>query len=620
MCFDGILFPFLFMGLSPEFVDIVLGGVKGKFITAIAFSLPMLLFLFVYRARFASYAEQPLELKNLRLMSRNRLVEEVERTRTYLEMNRNELQEVLQRLSIATRSANIGIWEWDETSKKLIWDAKMREIYGVDATVSDIHLPVWQDMLHPDDVDAALVLLNRSTSLNGVASARLRVRIADGDVRHMQVYANQHVDQHGNLVKIVGVSWDVTEQVQLQANNAELQAQYYQSQKMESIGLLAGGIAHDFNNLLVPIMGYADLVMMSLEPDSTIHADVQQIRTSADRAAGLTKQILAFSRQQVLEVVDLNLNELVVEFSEILGRLIGEHIEFSTKLDPRIPQVRGGKSQLEQVVLNLVVNARDAMRSGGSISVETTSINLDSTYVGSHSGATPGLNVMLSVSDTGSGMKPELQERIFEPFFSTKTEGGGTGLGLATVFGIVKQHKGSISVHSEPGKGTTFKVYLPVLAASSTLASIEEIETGTLNGMETILVVEDEDAVRFLVSDTLRAHGYQILETADVGICKELIESCDSTVALLLTDMIMPVMNGNELYEKLRFDFPDLGVLYMSGYTGEGVLDDNKSIDHKHYLQKPFAIRTLLSKVREVLDQRDQVDKDVYDKSPVTQP
>lgn len=378
--------------------------------------------------------------------------------------------------------------------------------------------------------------------------------------------------------------------------------QFRQAQKMEAIGRLAGGVAHDFNNLLVPIIGYTTLGLNRLTPEDKLYNHLSQIKDAAERAANLTRQILAFSRQQVLEIHTLNLNSVISNFEKMAQRLIGEDITLRTSLAPDLPLIRADQSQMEQILLNLVVNARDAMPNGGHVIVETTTVYLDEGYLSQYADALePGHYAMLAVSDTGHGMDTATRVRIFEPFFTTKERGKGTGLGLSTVFGIVKQHGGHVWVYSELDRGTTFKIYLPLADASNTFPHTSEDDVKSLYGTETILVVEDEPAVRQLVYDALNEYGYHILTATDPHEGLQLVIDLEGKIDLILTDVIMPHMNGRELHHQISALYPLIPVLYMSGYTDDiiahhGVLDEGT-----RFLQKPFSIYDLTNKVRQTL-------------------
>jgi len=397
---------------------------------------------------------------------------------------------------------------------------------------------------------------------------------------------------------------DITERKQTEREKAKLEAQLAQAQKMESVGRLAGGVAHDFNNLLTVINLYSDMALRSLEPDNPLRQDLEEIRRAGDRAAQLTRQLLIFSRRQPLEMRTLNLNEVLQGLAKMLPRLLGEDILLQMKLAPDLGYIHADPGQIEQVVVNLAVNARDAMSEGGQLTLETVNTTLDKLFLRLHSGVEEGEYIMLAVSDTGVGMTEEVKAHLFEPFFTTKGPGKGTGLGLATVYGIVKQHRGHIWVYSEPGLGSTFKVYLPRVEAGPAATSRSEEATALPRGSETVLVVEDEPAVRSVAVRVLSGLGYQVLEASSGLDALQVAATWGQMIHLLLTDVIMPEMNGKALAEQLTALYPALKVLFISGYTDEtisrrGVLEEGVA-----FLQKPFTPSRLAHKVREVLDQR----------------
>jgi two-component system cell cycle sensor histidine kinase/response regulator CckA len=383
-----------------------------------------------------------------------------------------------------------------------------------------------------------------------------------------------------------------------------LEQQLRQSQKMEAVGRLAGGIAHDFNNLLMVISGYSEFLLDRLGPDPALRGPAQEIASASGRATTLTRQLLAFSRKQMLAPKILDLNGVVTENLKMLTRVIGEDIDLVMVPASELGTVRADAGQIEQVIMNLAVNARDAMPSGGKLTIETSNVSLDEEYARFHAPLRPGNYVLLSISDTGAGMDSETQSHIFEPFFTTKGP-KGTGLGLSTVYGIVKQSGGYIWVYSEPGKGTTFKIYLPRVAATverppQILVAAESaaIEPGT----ETILLVEDEANLRYLARQYLEKQGYRVIEAADGAVAIQITVAHEGVIHLLLTDVIMPGMNGRELAQRISEIRPNVRVLYMSGYT-ENVIGRNGTLDAGvRLLQKPFTLRDLKSKVREVLD------------------
>jgi len=379
--------------------------------------------------------------------------------------------------------------------------------------------------------------------------------------------------------------------------------QLRQSQKMEAIGRLAGGVAHDFNNMLTAILGHSQLMRMRMTPENPGYRDTEEIELAARRAASLTRQLLAFSRQQVLEPRVLDLNTLISEVDRMLRRIIGADVEMLTAPAASLGCVKADPGQMEQVLLNLVVNARDAMPKGGKIIVETANVDLDETYARSHSGARPGPYVLLAVSDTGGGIDPEVRARIFEPFFTTKEVGKGTGLGLSTVYGIVKQSGGLIDVYSEIGHGTTFKVYLPRLEGSVVeIAARPRSPVAAARGTETILLVEDEDLVRTVIREALELHGYHVVEASDGNQALHALERSSPTFDLVVTDVMMPQMSGPELAERAARINDRLKVLFISGYTDKAVVHHGVVGPRTAYLQKPFSPDVLARKVREVLD------------------
>jgi signal transduction histidine kinase/ActR/RegA family two-component response regulator len=383
---------------------------------------------------------------------------------------------------------------------------------------------------------------------------------------------------------------------------AQAQGQLEQARKMDAIGRLAGGVAHDFNNLLTVILGRTDIILHQVRPEEPIRRGIELIQRTAGRAAELTKQLLAFSRKQVLEAVVLDLGAVTIDLKEMLARLIGEDIALVTNIAPGLGHVKADRGQIEQVVMNLAINARDAMPQGGHLIVETANVDLDEEYVRRHMGARPGPHVMLAVSDSGVGIAREHQRHIFEPFFTTKEQGKGTGLGLATVYGIVKQSGGYIEVDSEPGRGTIFRIYLPRVDAAAPAADRAGRPAAPDGGTETILLVEDEEGVRELARDILRTSGYTVIEARNGAEALLLGERHQGPIDLLLTDVVMPRMSGRELAERMGPLRPDLSVLYMSGYTDDAVIRHGVLKSGTAFLQKPFTPRALVQRVRDTLD------------------
>ena len=404
----------------------------------------------------------------------------------------------------------------------------------------------------------------------------------------------------GELLGVIGVALDITDRKQLAD-------QLRQSAKMQAVGELAGGVAHDFNNLLMVVKGHAEMLAERLanvpaEQAASSRHNVEQIQQAAERAAALTRQLLAFSRMQVLQPRILDLNDAVAGMIQMVSRVIGENIELAFLPGGKLGCVKADPTQMEQVVLNLVVNARDAMPDGGRLTIETSNVELDREYVAQHAVVEPGPYVMLTVSDTGTGMDEATQARIFEPFFTTKGQGRGTGLGLATVYGVVKQSGGYIWVYSELGHGTTFKVYLPLVRNEAEKAAPEKTVSGPAPGTETILFVEDEESVRELVSEYLLARGYRVLEASDGLQALDLAEKHKGAIQLLITDVVMPRLSGRELATRLAAKRPGMKVLYISGYTDDSIFRHGVLEGGMAFLQKPFNLKSIAQKVREVLD------------------
>jgi PAS domain S-box-containing protein len=388
---------------------------------------------------------------------------------------------------------------------------------------------------------------------------------------------------------------DITEQ-------KRLEAQFLQAQKMEAVGRLAGGVAHDFNNLLTVINSHSQLALLELKDWDPLREKFESIQKAGERAANLTRQLLAFSRRQVVEMKVLDLNTLLRDLEKMLHRVIGEDIKLETALTADLGRVKADPGQIEQAILNLVVNARDAMPGGGKLTIETGNEEVDAEFAGKHMGLKPGRYVGLSVSDTGVGMPPEVRERLFEPFFTTKEKGKGTGLGLSTVYGVVKQSGGEIWIYSEPGMGTTAKIYLPAVDEPLEEAKRKPAAGKMPKGTETILVVEDEDEVRKLALGILSKQGYRVLEASHGGDALLMMEQTREPIQLLLTDVVMPGISGPDFARRLKFIYPDLKVLYMSGYA-DNVIFQQGILDHAMaFLQKPFTVERLAGKVREVLD------------------
>ncbi len=479
--------------------------------------------------------------------------------------------------------ASATVAECNDAMARMYGFAEARDLVG--ARLADLH----------DQGDPA----NREQMRSFI---RAGYRLADSETRERdregrpRVFLNNVVGfvENGQLVRVWGTQRDVSEQ-------RRLEEQFRQSQKMEAVGQLAGGIAHDFNNLLTAILGNAQLLLRDLPPGDAMRGDVEEIRKASERAAGLTRQLLAYSRRQMLQPEILDLNVVVGEMDRMLRRLIGEHIALVTVPAPDLGRVRADPSQIEQVLVNLVVNARDAMAEGGRLTIETANADLDESYAKEH-GAAPGAYTMLAVTDTGTGMDATVRAHLFEPFFTTKEVGKGTGLGLATVYGIVKQSGGHISVYTEVGRGSSFKVYLPRVHRPPPSAQTPAPRPPAARGSETVLVVEDDPAVLSLSCRALEAEGYTILCASDGADALRIVERHGGEIHLLLTDVVMPVMSGRELAEQMAARRAGIRILYMSGYPGDAAVHHGSLVRGSAFLQKPFSPDSLTRKVRETLD------------------
>jgi two-component system cell cycle sensor histidine kinase/response regulator CckA len=404
------------------------------------------------------------------------------------------------------------------------------------------------------------------------------------------------------LSSVVWLAAFAVENLELFERERKTEEQIRQSQKMDAIGNLAGGIAHDFNNLLTAINGYSALALRKADDETVVRRNLTEIKKAGDRAAALTRQLLAFSRKQVLQPKVLQLNAVVAEIHNMLKRLIGEDIDLVTMLDPALGQAKADPGQIEQVLMNLSVNARDAMPKGGKLTIETANVQLDEKYARAHESVQPGAYVMIAVSDTGCGMDSQTKDRIYEPFFTTKEVGKGTGLGLSTVYGIVNQSGGHIWVYSEEQVGTTFKIYLPRVVEQPQAVGEEEETIPFQTGTETILVVEDEEIVRELTTQILTECGYTVLKARNGVEALAICEKGDCEIDLLMTDVVMPLMGGRELSEKLFAKMPELRILFTSGYTDDAVVRHGVIETGTNFIQKPFVPDALARKVRRILD------------------
>jgi signal transduction histidine kinase/CheY-like chemotaxis protein len=421
----------------------------------------------------------------------------------------------------------------------------------------------------------------------------LHTHYIDGKARIFEVHGYPIFDEQGRVKQVIEYTIDITE-------SRQLEEQLHQSQKMESIGRLAGGVAHDFNNILTAIIGFSELALTKLPEEHPVRRDLKIIREGGEKAAILVRKLLAFSRKQILEMSVVNLNELIEDILKLLGRIIGEDVYFELNTVNEVDNIKADPSQVEQILMNLVINARDAMPEGGRISIETSNVLLDEDYTKNHEGIVSGPYVMLAITDSGKGMNKEVKEKIFEPFFTTKGS-LGTGLGLATVYGIVKQHKGHVFVYSEQDIGTTFKVYLPATEESAKKKRVIS-PSAIPGGNETLVIVDDDKSILNLIIDTLQPLGYNLIDATCAEEVLEFIERSDAKFDLLLTDMVMPGMNGGDLAKSVKKKYPEAKVIFMSGYTSDMVANQGVLQAGEIFIQKPLSPMNLAGKIRRVLD------------------
>ena len=521
------------------------------------------------------------------------------RTKTEHKRNEESLRESEQRYRSLFDRMPIGLYR--TTPKGQIVDANpsLIQLLGFPDLKSLQSINVIETYTNQDDLIRWQSLMKQEGIVRNYEKQLDR---SDGSIIWVEENTRAVRDSKGEVLFYEGSFQDITERKRAEEEMTSIQEQLRQSQKMEAIGRLAGGIAHDFNNVLTVIKGYSQLSLIELKEGDPLRANIEEIQKATERAVGLTRQILAFSRRQVMEMRVLDLNTLLRDLDKMLHRVIGEDIELVTLLTEDLGRVKVDPGQIEQVIMNLAVNARDAMPSGGKLTIETANVELDEAYAHHHVAVKPGHYVMLSVSDTGVGMTPEVRDRVFEPFFTTKERGKGTGLGLSTVYGIVKQSGGNIWVYSEPSHGTTFKIYLP--RVDEPLEEIKEkmVRKDLPRGNETILVVEDEEEVRKLSGRILRRQGYRVLEASNGGEALIFCEQQKEPVHLILTDVVMPEISGRQLEERLRKVRQDFKVLYMSGYTDNTIAHHGVLEKGVNYIQKPFTPDALARKVREILD------------------
>jgi PAS domain S-box-containing protein len=511
--------------------------------------------------------------------------------------DRKREEEALRRSEASHRSlilgATYGIFRCDVNGKFLAVNPALVAMLGYESEADLLAANLVHDVIR--DPDEGVRLLQQYRQKGRLDGLEAQWRRKDGTPVPVRLSGRTVLDEHGALEGYEVIAENVSERW-------HLEEQLRQAQKIEAVGRLAGGVAHDFNNLLTIVTGYSDLVLERLGATDAMRAYVEEIKKAGERAASLTRQLLAFGRRQILAPRALDLNAVVTNVDKMLRRLIGENIQLGTVLEPELGWVKADPGQIEQVILNLALNARDAMPQGGQLTLETANVELNEGDTRTRVSVLPGRYVMLAVSDSGVGMDAETQAHIFEPFFTTKEEGKGTGLGLATVYGIVKQSGGHIGLYSEPNHGTTFKIYLPRLEEAA--QPVEAISPGAplAGGSETILLVEDEEGVRDLARRILELKGYKVITASNPTEAAQVCERYEGPIHLLLTDVVMPTMSGPQLAEHVAFLRPGLKVLYISGYTDNAIVPHGILEEGVQFLQKPFTRDSLTRKVREVLE------------------
>ncbi|MBK5299089.1 MAG: response regulator [Vicinamibacteria bacterium] len=504
--------------------------------------------------------------------------------------------EVLERKQAETAlaAAGVGIWDMDCTARLVRWSRTLEAQYGLRPGAFGGTVEAFVALVHPDDRESALEVIGKAMKSGDEFSLQSRAVRVDGTVRWLHGVGRFQLGQDGEPVRGAGISVDITER-------RALEAQYQQAQKMEAIGRLAGGVAHDFNNSMTAILGYCELLQADLDPGDPRQADIAEIQKAGISAVGLTRQLLAFSRKEIIEPTLLDLGVVVSDMRAMLSRLIGEDVKVVLGLAPGLALVKVDRSQMDQVIMNLALNARDAMPGGGTLTIETANVELDENFPRTHLDVKPGHYVVLTVADTGTGMTPQAQAHLFEPFFTTKAPGKGTGLGLATVHGIIARSGGSVSVYSEIGRGTSIKVYFPAVDGGEMLAEAPPRVVRSPGGAETVLVVEDAEGLRELCQRLLQREGYTVLVAANADDALRLFDE-HASIDVLLTDVVMPGASGPDLARQLVQRRPALKVIYMSGYTDDAITHHGIVDPGIAFVQKPFTSATLGLKIREVLD------------------
>jgi len=519
---------------------------------------------------------------------------------------RKQIEESLrlkeEMLTRTERIAKVGSWEWDIDPDRVTWSEELFNFFGLDPSEGAPPFGEQAKIYIGEDFEELKRAVELCRTKGTPYDLQLRTVRADGEIRHCIVSGVAERDASGEISRLAGSFQDITERVVQEGEREVLQRQLVQAQRLESIGRLAGGVAHDFNNMLSVILGNAELAMLDIGKDQPIHNNLEEILVAAERSRDVTRQLLAFARKQTIAPESRIIDEVLSGMQKMLKRLIGEDIELTLVLSEKPWTVRLDPTQLEQAVINLCLNARDAISGQGRISLKTANVNFDEKDAALDPGVSPGDFVLLEVSDNGCGMDQETLDSVFEPFFTTKESEQGTGLGMATVYGIVMQSGGFILPASEPGKGSTFKLYFPRCKVRGRRKKQEKKSTLPLACSEKILLVEDEAAVMKMARRMLEKQGYRVLAAEDPSAALDLVSSDPEPLDLLITDVVMPGMNGRELVQKMQEYHPGIKVIYMSGYTADVIAKQGVLEQGVHFLQKPFSSHDLGQLVRDVLN------------------
>lgn len=514
---------------------------------------------------------------------------------------RQALRKSEARLRQAQKLANIGHWELDLQTNELFWSDEIFNIFEVDPRQFDASYETFLARMHPDDREKVHTAYTDSLENRMPYEIDHRLLLSDGRIKHVQERCKTYYDTQGGKIRSLGTVQDITARKNIEAENERFQQQFNQMQKMEAIGRLAGGVAHDYNNISGIIMGYSEIALNKLVPTDPMHKYFTKIFDATQRSSEITRQLLAFARQQTISPKLIDLNKALAYLLKMLGRLVGENIKIVFLPDTDTWPVKVDPSQIDQIMMNLCVNARDSIADVGKVTIETRNTSFNEAYCNIHLGFVPGDYVLLSISDDGNGIAPENMEKVFEPFFTTKGIGKGTGLGLATVHGIVKQNNGFMNLYSELGGGTVFKIYLPRHSGQAEhITRRESVEIPASRG-ETVLFVEDDTSLLELGKTILSSLGYKILFAGSPNVAIQEAKDHEGIIDLLITDVIMPEMNGRVLSKRLMNFYPRMKTLFISGYTANVIADRGVLQDDVSFLSKPFSIEELAVKIRKIL-------------------